>query len=70
MRAILLLLLLSQTGCAVYTVASGATYVATGKSLTDHGVSTITQADCNGIKHMINGEYYCELPVRYNRNAF
>lgn len=57
-------------GCAAYTVASTATYVATGKSLTDHGVSTLAQGDCNGIRHAIEGKYYCEMPVRYNRNAF
>jgi len=70
MRAILLLVILSQTGCAAYTVASTATYIGTGKSLTDHGVSTITSADCNGIKHLTTGQYYCEVTPVYNQSAF
>jgi hypothetical protein len=70
MRAILLILCLCQTGCAAYSVVSAGTYIATGKSLTDHGVSTVTQADCNGVKHITSGQYYCEVAPVYNRSAF
>jgi hypothetical protein len=57
-------------GCAAYTVVSIGSYAATGKSLGDHAGSKITGGDCNLIKHTVNGEYVCEMPVVYNRSPF
>ena len=57
-------------GCAVYTAASVGSYAATGKSLGDHAGSAVSGGDCNTIKHLWNGQYICEMPVVYNRNAF
>lgn len=59
---------LSLNGCAVYTVASVGTWAVTGRSLTDHGVSGITQHDCN-MTQPFKGEYYCEKKVVYNQNG-
>lgn len=56
-------------GCAAYTVVSVGTWAATGKSLSDHGTSAVAQGDCN-VLHTVNGQYYCEMPVIYNRSAF
>ena len=65
-------LAMSQCACAVYTVASVGTYVATDKSLTDHMVSTTSGHDCN-ITQPFQGKYYCEVRavgVTYNRNRY
>ena len=65
-------LAMSQTACAVYTVASVATYAVTDKSLTDHMVSASSGHDCN-ITQPIQGKYYCEVrdvSVTYNRNRY
>ncbi len=73
LSAILLVATTSLTGCAAYTVASTASYIATDKTLTDHGVTLIVpNGDCNAT-HLFKGQYYCELrdaSVTYNRNAF
>ena len=61
------------TGCAVYTVANGVTYIATDKSLTDHGSSTLANADCDAVRVVQKGTYYCEvrdISTTYNRNRF
>lgn len=61
------------TGCAVYTVANGVTWVATDKSLTDHGSSKLVKADCDAVRVIRNGTYYCEtrdISTTYNRNRF
>jgi hypothetical protein len=60
---------LALNGCAVYTAASVGSYAVTGKGLTDHGTSAITQGDCN-TTHFFKDKYYCEMPVVYNRNGF
>ena len=65
----LIILTFAQTGCAVYTVASTATWLATDKTITDHGASLASQGDCK-ITNPINGLYYCEMPVTYNQSAF
>ena len=61
------------TGCAVYTVANTVTYIATDKSIVDHGSSTLVKADCDAVRVIRNGTYYCEVrdvSVTYNRNLF
>jgi hypothetical protein len=61
------------TGCAVYTVANTVTYIATDKSIVDHGSSTLVKADCDAVRVIRNGTYYCEVrdvSVTYNRNRF
>jgi hypothetical protein len=71
MRLLVIFLTLNAlSGCAAYTVASIGTFAATGKSIGDHGASLASGGDCNGIKHLVNGKYYCEMPVVYNRNPF
>ena len=61
------------SGCAVYTVANTVTWVATDKSLTDHGSSKLVSADCDAVRVIQKGTYYCEtrdIGVTYNRNSF
>lgn len=69
-RLLILLLTLSQTGCAVYTAASAGSYIFTQKGLSDHGASLVTQGDCNLVKHTYQGKYVCEMPVTYNQSSF
>ena len=57
-------------GCAAYSVASVGSYAVTGKSLSDHAGSVATGGDCNALKHLVTGQYLCEMPVVYNRSAF
>lgn len=61
---------ITLNGCAVYTAASVGSYAVTGKGLGDHAGSAVTGGDCNLIKHTVNGQYVCEMPVVYNRNGF
>jgi hypothetical protein len=46
--------------------------VTTDKSLTDHGLTTITGANCD-VRHVVTGEYYCERVrepgTTYNRSS-
>lgn len=65
----LFVIVLSLQGCAVYTVASVGSYVATGKGVADHAGSAVTGGDCNLIVHTVNGEYVCEMPIVYNRSG-
>jgi hypothetical protein len=61
------------TGCAAYTVANGVTYIATDKSIMDHGSSTLVKADCDAVRVVQKGTYYCEvrdISTTYNRNRF
>ena len=70
---IVLIMLHTLTGCAVYTVANTVTYIATDKSLTDHGSSTLVKADCDAVRVIQQGTYYCEqrdISTTYNRNIF
>ena len=72
LRVTLLAIIVSCQGCAAYTIASAGTYVATGKTLTDHGSSTLAQADCNAV-HVIKDKYYCEqrnAATTFNRNGY
>ena len=58
-------------GCA-YTAVSTATFVATGKSTTDHVLTTIVpMSDCN-VTNLLDSKYYCEIrdiSKTYNRNG-
>jgi hypothetical protein len=67
---IAILCLTQLSGCAVYTVASVGSYAVTGKGIGDHAGSLATGGDCNLIKHTVNGQYVCEMPVIYNRSSF
>jgi hypothetical protein len=72
MRWLTLLLCLTQCSCAVYTVASTATWVATDKTITDHAVtSVVPNGDCR-TSNLVTGKYYCEvrdISRTYNRNG-
>ena len=60
-------------GCAAYTVANTVTWIATDKSLMDHGSSTLANADCDAVRVIRQGTWYCEtrdISTTYNRNAF
>jgi len=62
------------SGCAVYTGASVVSMGTTGKSLTDHSASLVTNADCNIWRASIELTYYCEYlrdpGTTYNRTGF
>ena len=69
-----LFLVLSQTGCAVYTGASVGSIAVTGKTIGDHASSLVTQKDCNAWRASTELTYYCEYPhdagTRYNRSPY
>ena len=70
---VMICVLASLPGCAAYTVANGVAYIATDKSLTDHASSTLVSADCDAVRVVQKGTYYCEtrdIGVTYNRNRF
>ena len=70
---VIMCVLASLPGCAAYTVVNGATWVATDKSLTDHGSSALVKADCDAVRVIRQGTYYCEtrdISTTYNRNRF
>ena len=67
-RLAIIALVLQLQGCAAYTAASIATFATTGKGITDHTTSIVTQGDCN-IVQPFKGQYYCEMPVVYNRSG-
>jgi hypothetical protein len=64
---------LSLTGCAAYSVSNAVTWITTGKSITDHGTSTVTRTDCDSVRAVRELTYYCEstpdIDIRYNRNG-
>lgn len=69
---ILLTIIIAGTlqGCAAYTVTSGMVYLTTDKALPDHMSSTLAQADCNAVRVVTQGTYYCEtrdISKTYNR---
>jgi len=68
-----LFLVLSQTGCAVYTGASAVSFITTDKTLTDHATTLVTpNGDCSSL-NIVQGKYYCEIrdvSVTYNRSAY
>jgi hypothetical protein len=60
-------------GCA-YTVASTASLAVTGRSISDHALSTM-MGDCRTGRYVTGGQdYWCEQPRTpdsvYNRNAY
>ncbi len=70
---VMMCVLASLPGCAAYTVMNGAAYIATDKSLTDHGSSTLANADCDAVRVVQKGTWYCEtrdVSTTYNRNVF
>ena len=70
---VIMCVLASLPGCAAYTVANTVTYIATDKSLMDHGSSTLVSADCDAVRVIQKGTYYCEvrdISTTYNRNIF
>jgi hypothetical protein len=67
--SVLALATISLNGCAVYTVASIGSYATTGKGVGDHAGSAVTGGNCNLLKHTVNGQYVCEMPVVYNQNG-
>jgi hypothetical protein len=70
---VMICVLASLPGCAAYTVANGVAYIATDKSLTDHASSTLVSADCDAVRVIQKGTYYCEtrdISTTYNRNRF
>jgi hypothetical protein len=75
MKWTIIILTANLTGCAaVYTGASTASLLATGKSIPDHAATQATGADCSALR-VVTGEkdFYCEErdPSKtYNRNRF
>lgn len=67
---------LTLSGCAVYMGASAVSQVATGKSIPEHAVSTVADADCSVWDMIVDNQhhkYYCEtrdVSKTYNRNTF
>ena len=75
MKWTIIILAVNLSGCAaVYTGASTAAFVATGKSIPEHGASVITSSDCSTWNYVFKGkDYLCEQrdPSKtYNRNGF
>lgn len=66
--AIVLVTLASTSGCATYNTVSVASLATTGKSVSDHGASIVTGADCNLLKHLWTGKYICEVSPVYNQH--
>jgi len=67
-------IVLTLNGCA-YTAVSTASFITTGKSISDHAASTLTQADCNTVSYATGRQdYICEQArtrdTTYNRTAF
>jgi hypothetical protein len=75
MKWTIIILAVNHTGCAaVYTGASTASLLATGKSIPDHAATQATGADCSALR-VVTGEkdFYCEerdVSKTYNRNRF
>ena len=75
MKWTIIILAVNLSGCAaVYTGASTAALVTTGKSIPEHGASIATQSDCSTWNYLFKGkDYLCEQrdPGKtYNRNRF
>ena len=61
------------SGCAVTTGMNVVSYAATGKGTTDHMTSYATSSDCDGVRVVTHGTYYCEtrnIGVTYNRTGY
>jgi hypothetical protein len=75
MKWLVIPIVLTLNGCAVYTVATATSTITTGKSLADHSATVATQNDCSSLKYVMGRQdYYCERArepgTTYNRNAF
>jgi len=62
-------------GCAYTAVSSTASFVITGKSLSDHALSTLTQSDCDSYNWAVQKQdYVCEQArtpdTHYNRTSY
>jgi len=61
------------SGCAAVTVTNTVSWIATGKSVTDHGASTVTRSNCDSVRMLRETTYWCEtapdIDVRYNRSG-
>ena len=72
MKWLVIPILFTLNGCAVYTVASGTSLITTGKSVGDHVLSnTIPNADCS-VTNLTKDKYYCEvkdISQTYNRTG-
>jgi hypothetical protein len=72
MKWLIIPIILTLNGCAVYTIASGTSLITTGKSVGDHVLSnTIPMADCT-VVNLVKDKYYCEvkdISRTYNRNG-
>ena len=69
-----LILVHALSGCAVTTAVNTVSAISTGKTVTDHTASLVTQKDCNAWRASTELTYYCEYlhdaGTRYNRNAY
>lgn len=71
--AIAFLLITTLPGCAVYSGASLASYIATDKTLTDHATTAVVPYGNCSTNQLFQGKFYCEIQdpsVTYNRNAY
>lgn len=73
MRVLIIILTINLSGCAaIYTGASTASMITTGKSIPEHGASIATQSDCSTWNYLFKGkDYVCEqrdISKTYNRN--
>ena len=67
------ILALALSGCAVTTGVNVASYVVTGRGTTDHATSYITGSDCDGVRTITHGTWYCEtrdIGKTYNRTGY
>ena len=70
-----IVLIVALQGCTsielAYQTASITSGITTGKTLGEHALSTVTQADCRAT-NLINDRYLCEVPrtpaTHYNRS--
>lgn len=74
MRSLIIILAVNLTGCAViYTGASTAAMISTGKSIPELGASVATGSECSTWNYLFKGkDYLCEQrdPAKtYNRNG-
>ena len=67
------LTVVALTGCAAYTLSSGVSIIATGRSITDHAATKVLGADCDAVRAIKETTWYCEstpdIDTRYNRNG-
>ena len=72
----LVYLVTTLSGCAVYMGASAVSQVSTGKSIPEHAVSTVADANCSLWDMLMDNQhhaYYCEvrdISQTYNRTGF